>query len=105
MKRICLIFVSVLMTIAGVVGADTSADGAWSNLNVLPRNAGAATWVSPDKYSAFTISANEVQSKVFGAPASGTVTTKGGGTVLTLPKPDGTFERFSIVDIQTMEPK
>src|SRR5690606_24093458 len=86
----------------------TSADGAWTHLDesaVVTKSAvTGATWVSPAKYAAFSMNEPVVRAAAEAAPHELQVSPKSSPAVITVPKPDGTFERFQIVEVPAMEP-
>ena len=106
MKRVFL-FLLVAASCQGLAfAAATSSDGAWSAVDASKFKPAAASrqWVSPEKYKVFTINQPVVVSGIMAAPPESSLAAKTGGPVLTVPKPDGMFERFSIIGVPTMEP-
>ena len=101
---LCLMLISSLYASAATV----SDDGAWtlsSNPAAAIRTSSSAKkWVDPDVFSAYTVNMPAVKAPAFAAPSDSTVRAKDSSVIITVPRPNGKFERFSISDVPTMEP-
>jgi len=67
-----------------------------------PANAKAA--IKADKARTFAASRSELAARLAAAPLEDTAAAEAGGLVLSLPRPDGEFERFELVESPIMEP-
>ncbi|MEO8762212.1 MAG: reprolysin-like metallopeptidase, partial [Bacteroidia bacterium] len=58
--------------------------------------------IIPQKYLTVSLNSNELKKALFAAPNERTVSIKNSTTVIELPLPDGTFQRFSVVEAPIM---
>ncbi len=58
--------------------------------------------IIPKKYVTISLQSNELKKALFAAPNEKTVLIKKSSTVIELPLPDGTFQRFSVVEAPIM---
>ena len=104
MVALCL---PVATSAAGIGTSKVGARDAWQPLaGVLPvSRAGHARGVNPTHYRAFTLNRGQITGLLAGAPGEAAVRTlRQAGLVLTLPAPDGTYQRFAMVESPIMEP-
>lgn len=110
MKLTRVLFAYVIMLAMAPLWAASlsSTDGAWTLLDsagISSRSTPSARkWVDPDIFQAYSINTPVVTTQAFSAPSDLSRAPRDSSTIITVPRPDGTFERFSIVDVQTMEP-
>ncbi|HUN80059.1 MAG TPA: zinc-dependent metalloprotease family protein [Phycisphaerae bacterium] len=100
---------STLVTGSMASAADFGAEpshAAWTKLDAIPqaRTAG-EPWVRPEKFQAVTLDRQSMANVLRLAPPENNVGAPENSTlILTLPKPDGSFETFRVVDSPVMEP-
>ncbi|MCC6971715.1 MAG: hypothetical protein IT434_16000 [Phycisphaerales bacterium] len=86
-----------------VVGDGMSFDGAWLSLAEFPGQVEAGeAWVRPNAYHAVMLDEAVMRQILGGAPREGTPEAAH-PVVVTIPKPDGTFARFSAVESPVYE--
>ncbi len=87
-----------------VVGNGVSFDGAWLSLPEFPAQVeGGEAWVRPNAYHAVFLDEAVMRQILAGAPREGTPEAVHPVTV-TIPKPDGTYARFSAVESPIYQP-
>ncbi len=87
-----------------VVGNGVSFDGAWLSLPEFPAQVeGGEAWVRPNAYHAVFLDEAVMRQILAGAPREGTPEAAHPVTV-TIPKPDGTYARFSAVESPIYQP-
>lgn len=106
----CLLAIMLVVTAALGLAAENSApDGSWTKLDAdqLASRAKTAsrTWVNPDVYSAYTVNLPVVEGQAQAAPSEAGRIARTSGATITVPRPDGKFETFRILDVSTMEPE
>jgi len=72
--------------------------------DAAPRTLGPSADIRPEKFRAFTLDAAELRSGLAAAPKAKAGARPASSTVLTLPRPDGGFERFRVYEAPVMEP-
>ena len=90
------------------VSSPASADDVWTPINVdelETRMAPSATpWIRPDAFSAFALEPSALDVVLAASPVEFTLQAEEFPAVVTLPRPDGGFERFSVVESPVMHP-
>ncbi|MDX2118436.1 MAG: M12 family metallo-peptidase [Planctomycetota bacterium] len=85
--------------------SNDSADGVWSEVKNVPQALKASDeWVRPAIYRVFAIDDQAFQNVVRNAPMEFTPEAEKAPVVFTVPMPDGSYQRFNIVENQIMEP-
>jgi hypothetical protein len=73
-----------------------------------PTLAGAPAEIAPDRFLAFTLDQSALEDRLDAAPQAGPrarALARGASVVLSLPAPDGSFERFEVQESPIMEPE
>ena len=107
MKRSVQISILVLLAalLVPAVFAGNSPDNVWQEVSdFYLRTNGAERTVVPDYYRTFRLNKNELSSILKNAPMEFTDDAARNPMILTLPMPNGTFARFSIVRSPVIEP-
>jgi hypothetical protein len=105
------VLVAVLASNSGLLAADDdrSADGVWSSLTLteleLRTPASAEAWIRPARFRAFEIEPTALAAFLAAAPTELTPEAEERPAVLSLPRPDGEFERFAVVESPVMHPE
>ena len=85
--------------------ANDSPDGVWAEVQNMPAALKASEeWVRPAIYRTFAIDQAAFQTVVKNAPMEFTAEAENAPVVFTVPMPDGSYQRFNIVENQIMEP-
>src|SRR5262249_23586954 len=79
-------------------------EGFFQPLSNIPVETSAQSYTRPDSYTPFNIDVSDLETALRGAPMEFTAAAKSDPLVLSLPRPDGTLERFEIVESPIMEP-
>lgn len=107
--RFAMIFFAVAAATSQAVAAgETSSDGAWTHLDqaaAVQRSAVTGThWVAPEKFAAFSFTESVTRGVLSGAQPDTILAPRRSGTVISVPRPDGSFERFRVARVDMMEP-
>ena len=97
----------ILPQFAGIaLGQNAPAARLWQPLDKIPAApANARIGIRPTKFQPFTLNASALRAALSQAPAEFTTQQSGAaGVEISLPKPDGTLERFQIEEVALMEP-
>ncbi len=107
---------SVLLALAAsfaaghIAGADggravaVSDDALWTTLDALPANVLAeAAWVRPLKFTPAAINLDGMRAALIAAPRERTQGAIAHPAIIALPMPDGSFQRFAVVESSIME--
>jgi hypothetical protein len=82
-----------------------SPDGLWVNLSGhTPEVLGAPAWVRPARSQAVVLDLQAMMDFLRAAPMEGTALAVDAPLIVWLPRPDGSFERFRVVESPIMEP-
>ena len=89
--------------------ANTSEDGAWTQIDQSASVSRSAVtgpvWVDPQKFAAYSMNDSAVRAPIAAAPDEDAGTIRNSSAIVTVPRPDGSFERFQIVEVPTMAPE
>jgi hypothetical protein len=81
-----------------------SDDALWTTLDSIPDHVAAEPeWVRPLKYTMSVINLDAMKAALFAAPREFTHEGNTNPAIITLPMPDGTFQRFAVVESSIME--
>ncbi|MFH0908367.1 MAG: zinc-dependent metalloprotease family protein [bacterium] len=69
----------------------------------MPLAAGRQPWVHPPKFSGYRLEPDLMSASLGQAPSESVAPAKRSALVINLPRPDGTYERFNIVESPVME--
>jgi len=104
----CLITLVLLSLMSSIASGQRSPDGAWTSISAAALDTnqarGAKAWVRPDRFSAFELDPLGLAVLLAASPREFTAAAIQAPAVLTLPRPDGTFERFAVVESRVMHP-
>lgn len=105
-RTVALILLTVICVAPRWALAAASPDSLWQTVDRLPTaRPGAIVAIRPNKFQAFTAGAASLRSALTNAPVEFSAQRSPvPPTVITLPKPDGTFARFAIEESVVMEP-
>ncbi len=100
---------AVLALVSSPLGAQSSPDGVWKTISPaeLEARSGPNTrpWARPDRFAGVQLVPEALSAVLAGAPMEFTAAASAQVTVLSLPRPDGTFERFAVVESPVMHPE
>ena len=91
---------TVAATVPAVAGASAQS-GVWDEVAGKLPSSGAD--IKPDRYRAFTLDKAALRSGLASAPKAGAGARARSSVVLSVPKPDGGFERFEVYEAPVME--
>jgi len=80
-----------------------SPDGLWQSLSVMPLAAGRQAWVRPPRFKGFRLEPVLMEAALGQAPSEAVPRAKRVDQVISLPRPDGTYEQFSVIESPVME--
>lgn len=100
-------------TLCAALGAATpgyqSPDGAWTFIREAElsskRIPNSTAWIRPDKFAAVEVDPLQMEAILLSAPMEYTHAARIAPAILTVPRPDGTFEAFEIWESPMMEPE
>jgi hypothetical protein len=90
------------MTVAPAVAGADARSGVWDRVSAKLPSAGAD--IKPERFRAFTLDAAALRSGLASAPKAGPGARARSSVVLSVPRPDGGFERFEVYEAPVMEP-
>jgi uncharacterized repeat protein (TIGR01451 family) len=105
--RIYLLLVLLLAVVQGSVFAQSpNADNPWRSAGALPKGRPASEyWVTPQVFRAVALDHAAMQSHLASAPQEAARPADAQKAVITLPMPDGTDQRFLVVESPVMAPE
>lgn len=87
-------------------GPGVSPDGLWTDVAPVPRSLQPAdVWVNPERFRAVRLDHAALQALLEMVPAEAAGVLATSASVLSLPMPDGSFERFRLVESPVMAPE
>jgi len=99
---------AVLVSALSAAG-NTSEDGSWTQLDQSASVSRSAVtgpvWVDPQKFEAYSMNEPGVRAPIVAAPNEDDGSIRNSTAILTVPRPEGGFERFQIVEVPTMAPE
>jgi hypothetical protein len=107
---LALVFVVAVVLPAGAGGAPSSAKatkGLWQSIQSMPAaqaRSGARPQIAAKRVRAFTLDRAGLQSVLAAAPDEGTNAAETNPLVVSLPAPDGSFQRFELAESEIMAP-
>ena len=109
--RLAITLLSVAFSLSSQIATAASAqltspDRLWQRADKIPAApANARVEIHPTKFKTFTLDTPKLRSTLTRAPREFTTPrARAAGLQITLPKPDGTFARFQIEEVELMEP-
>ena len=103
-KPIILLLVIIILSAAAVFAADRSKDNVWSRTKDSDlSNRQVDLSVVPKEYAAFRLNKTALKTILTGAPLEQYTVGLASEMILTLPMPDGTYQRFAIKESPIME--
>ncbi len=98
-------FVLMVLGLSIPAQAVTSPDGIWSHISSEARLAMPAPAIHPQRYQAVTLHWEALERAVGAAPLEAGPDSWADAVEVSLPRPDGGFERFLVVEAPVMEPE
>ena len=99
-----ILFLVFATTVQAQLGT-SSQDGVWSEVTVSSYQAkGAEPWIQPKNARLFSLNANLLKQKLTATPMEFTARAQSAPQEISIPMPDGSYQRFAIVNSPVMHP-
>ncbi len=102
MKHFIYTATLILVSVMGAI-SQNEPDKFWARVNETTIIVSGARQIIPNKYQTFKIVSNELKFKLFSAPHEKRTKINLSSTIITLPLPNGAFQRFRVVESPIME--
>jgi hypothetical protein len=101
-KKTLLVSLSLLFAFS--INSQNNSDNFWSPINQSSIRSAGKRQIIPQKCVAFELIGNELKTKLLSAPNEANVRINESTCIISLPLPNGSFEKFRVVESPIMEP-
>jgi hypothetical protein len=101
-KKTLLVSLSLLFAFS--INSQNNSDNFWSPINQSSIRSAGKRQIIPQKFVAFELIGNELKTKLLSAPNEANVRINESTCIISLPLPNGSFEKFRVVESPIMEP-
>lgn len=98
------IALSLIALLSFGLNAQSNNDKFWSPVSESAIQKSGKRQIVPQKYLAFQLNGNDLKTQLLSAPHENSVKINESTCIVTLPAPNGTFQRFRVVESPIMEP-
>ena len=98
------IALSLIALLSFGLNAQSNNDKFWSPVSESAIQKSGKRQIVPQKYLAFQLNGNDLRTQLLSAPHENSVKINESTCIITLPLPNGTFQRFRVVESPIMEP-